>query len=106
MLPPLTEDLLTSTPGLFTPVDRSSAPYTHQPFVQRSVIDLFLVEGGADGCGQESGEPPSPQAAVVGGEGEDTSSDIEMYGSSEDEFSITEGRWVCAVVMGGEVVVI
>ena len=98
MLPPITEKLLTSTPGLFTPVDRVTLSSSfHPPFTPHSMMDLFPGEGGArKGCGLEKSEEGSSWLVPVvegGEEGEgELSSELEMYGSSDDQFSVSECR--------------
>ena len=136
VLPQLTEEFLTSTPGLFTPPDRGTSaqgtPESGCYFNPCSSVGGTSLCGGVRMMGVQRVAIPSrvtgghegASAAPVGGpkglrggsegafpgEGGETSireenressypsSDIEMYGSSEEEFSITESRYVLVCV--------
>ena len=102
VLPPLTEEFLTSTPGLFTPADRKSdaspspIPTSGCSSLAHGHVDPFPGVGDVrtmkewEGSG-EKGEESSRES---GGVTECLSSDMEMYGSSEEEFSLSESRQV------------
>lgn len=100
-LPQLTEDYLTATPGLFTSADKKLPAPTSYCAASRSPsggrglhVDPF--PGVGDVTSTEDIERPEPLSlwgAKVALEGEEEtgylSSDIEMYGSSEEEFTIS-----------------
>lgn len=85
-LPPLTEELFTSTPGLFTPADGAAGTISQSAMPQQQFT-------------QETWQTSIPEDVLVGveeGLDEDVdrtlSSDLEMYGSSEEEFCISDAR--------------
>ena len=93
-LPPLTEELFTSTPGLFTPTDRAS-DLDDQSAVPLQQLNLETL------CASAPSRPATSKgvdvALVIDEDLDDrvdrtVSNDIEMYGSSEDGFFISDAR--------------
>ena len=97
-LPPLTETLFMTTPGLFTPADKfsciSSDSSNQVKFEAKELSSIFdddsvnkslmMVDKVIEGEDAQTRADPEDVMYL--------SSDIEMYGSSEDEFSISEAR--------------
>lgn len=101
-LPQLSEDYLTSTPGLFTPADKAASHHhaaSGSPYRGRGLhVDPFPGVGEVQSTVdlEKPGSSWEKEEGVEGerermeeGAGGDISSDIEMYGSSEEEFTIS-----------------
>ena len=82
-LPPLTEEFFTSTPGLFTPADRGSGRSVDHP-ARPSFQSAF------SGTVPVNTSPVEESRVEVHVEGGDSSSDVEMFGSSEDGFEVSD----------------
>ena len=99
-LPQLTEEYLTATPGLFTPPDKATSDFQDAPGSPSRGLGLHVdpfpgvgdvrstadLEKPASPCGEREGADREGERAEEAG---DISSDIEMYGSSEEEFAIS-----------------
>ena len=92
-LPQLTEDYLTSTPGLFIPADKATSATSGSPSRRRGLhIDPFPGVGEIRSAVDLENAGPSLEGGVGEGEKdrvEEDGDDIEMYGSSEEEFTVS-----------------
>ena len=94
-LPPLTEKLFTSTPGLFTPVDRTSdianeSKEKPEQLFNQELLHTSMAQVTATSAFDEVLLGP---VEISDDDVDRTQScDIEMYGSSEEEFSLSDTR--------------
>lgn len=83
-LPPLTEAFFTSTPGLFTPAEKGCGLSNAQP-------TCVPVPSVLPGSGiSESGGPAAVEETCQAEVGGDSSSDVDMFGSSDEGFEVSD----------------